>query len=167
MLAIRHLFLGVTTSLANDRPRSQLVRGVIALAAGAALLTGTAARAGDPTPQTTVPNGDIFATGGLFGGATQTHAVCYAFNGSEGTDGGTIPKITLRIRGQNGATVTGGTRNCGAVTAGGLCSVTVSVAANKAYSCTMFAKGPNGVFARGTLEFRDAGDGVTANSNLQ
>ncbi len=159
MLAIRRLFFGTMTSLANDRPRSHLVRGVIAVAAGAALLSGTAARAGDPA--------DLFATGGLFGGISQTHAVCYAFNGSEGSFGGTITKITLRIRGQNGATVTGGFHNCGAVTAGGLCSVTVSVAANKAYSCTMQAKFPNAEFARGTLEFRDAGDNVTANSNLQ
>src|SRR5215472_5011034 len=88
MLAIRRFF-GMTLSSANDRPRSHLIRGVIALAMGSALLAGTAARAADPVTVTRT----TLATGGVFGGATQASAVCYAFNS------GTSPVLaTITIR---------------------------------------------------------------------
>ena len=148
MLKIRRLFFGVTTSLAN-------VRGVIALAAAAALLTGTAAWAGDTTK--TPPASPNFGSGAVFGGSAQRNAVCYAFNSNAPPFPATNIAVTLIIRNQNGATI--GAAGVGVLGPGRLLSITRPILNTQAYSCTMIVLAPAAgpLFARGRLDIRTAG----------
>ncbi len=155
MLAIGRSLFGTTASLGDDRARSRLVRSMIALAAGSALLAATAARADDPQSVTTT----VLATGGVYGGITQSNSVCYAFNA--GTSPVTVNSLV--IRNQVGA-VTGTTR-C-SLAPGALCSIFVGVANNVAYSCTLTSTSPNATDLRGVLDFRDAVGNLLINSNL-
>jgi hypothetical protein len=149
MMAIGRLFFGMTTSSANDRRQSHLVRSVIALAAGSALLAGTAARA----------QSVLLATGGVFGGVTQNYAVCYAFNA--GTT--RVPATLLVIRDQNGG-IAG--RTACAVNPGAMCAVQAGLSSTAAYSCTITSIGASAADLRGVLDIRDVFSNVLINSNL-
>jgi hypothetical protein len=154
MLAIRRLLFGTTASFGNDRARSRLVHGAIALATGSALLAATAARAEDPSLTTTV-----LATGGVYGGVAQVNSVCYAFNS------GTTPVSgLLTIRGQGGGIV--GQTSCPALAPGTMCAVVVGVTSTMAYSCTLTSRSANASDLRGVLDFRDAFGNLLINSNL-
>ncbi len=156
MLAIGRLLFGTTASLGNDRARSRLVRGVIALAAGSALLAATAARADDPQSVTTT----VLATGGVYGGVLQANSVCYAFNS------GTTPVTvrSLQIRDQLGSVT--GTTVCLTLAPGTMCAIVVGVSSTSAYSCTLTSTSPNAADLRGVLDFRDVNGNLLINSNL-
>jgi hypothetical protein len=155
MVAIRRLFFGTTTNSADDRVRSHFVRSIIALAAGSALLAGTAARADDLASTETT----LLATGGVYGGITQRLSVCYAFNAGTST----VSEASLTIRNQVGGAI--GKTRC-AVAAGTLCAVVVNVVSTMAYSCTITSTSTNAANLRGVLDFRDATGNVLINSNL-
>jgi hypothetical protein len=154
MLAIRRFF-ATTMSSVNDRPRSHLVRRVIALAMGSALLTGTAALAADPVTVTTT----TLATGAVFGGATQAIAVCYGFN--SGTSSVLISSLVIR---DQFAAVTG-KKSC-RVSPGAVCGLQVGIATTSPYSCTITSISPNAGDLRGVLDMRDISANVLINSNL-
>jgi hypothetical protein len=148
----------MTTSLANDRARSLLVRSVIALATGSALLAWTAVRAGDLVTATTT----TLATGGVFGGVSQNYTVCYAFNS------GTSPvlRATLTIRDQNGGiAATNSPLGC-TVAASQMCAIIVGVSPTSAYSCTITTNSANAANLRGVMDMRDVNSNVLINSNL-
>jgi hypothetical protein len=151
MLAIRCRFSGITTSL-----RSHVVRSVIALATGSALLAGTAARAADPTFPVL-----LLATGGVYGGISQNHDVCYVFNA------GTTPQtILIQLRNQNGGFAGPATTT---VLLPGKISAQASFVVNSmAYSCTV--KGITGSSAtdlRGVVDSRDVNNNVLINASLR
>jgi hypothetical protein len=154
MLAIGRLLFGTTVGLANGRLRSPLVRGVVALATGSALLAATAARADDPRITT------LLATGGVYGGMSQATATCYAFNA--GTT--RVSVLALTIFNQVGTSV--GTTSCPALARGTLCAVSTPIVNTVAYSCTLTSKSPNADDLRGVLDFRDIYQNVLINSNL-
>jgi hypothetical protein len=150
MMAIGRLFFGTTTSMANNRRRSHLVRSVIALAAGSVLLAGTAARA----------QSVVLATGGVFGGVNQNYAVCYAFNA--GTT--KVPAVTVVVRDQNGGITA---RTLCAVNPGAMCAVQAGLVSTVAYSCTITGAGASAANLRGVLDIRDVNSNVLINSNLR
>lgn len=151
MLAVRRLFFGITTRSVKDRPRSHLVRNVIALATGSALLAGTAARADPPLL--------LLATGGVYGGITQNYAVCYVFNA------GTSPvAVLMTISDQSGGFA-------GAPTSTVVLPRTISAVANfvvnnQAYSCTITGA-PATATLRGGMDVRDVDGNVLINSDLR
>ena len=157
MLAIRRLFFGATTRLVNERLRSHLVHGVVALATGLALLlAGTAARAADPTFPVL-----LLATGGVYGGISQNHDVCYVFNA-----GTTSQTILIQIRKQNGGFA--GPATTTVLVPGTISAQATFVTHNQAYSCTV--KGVTGSSAedlRGVMDSRDVNNNVLINSNLR
>ena len=134
---IRRLFFRMTTGLASDRPRSHLVRGVIALATGSALLlAGTAAQAAAL----------LLATGGVFGSISQQSAVCYAFNA--GTT--SVLGVSVVIHDQFGAVT--GKVTTPSLAANETLPLGVTVA-NEAYSCTVTSTASNAVNLRGCWIF--------------
>jgi hypothetical protein len=127
------------------------------------LLTGTAARADDlaagraPPPQVAF----LLATGGVYGGITQNLAVCYAYNA------GPLPVTILGvvIRDQNG---TFDKTGCVQLLAPlKICSVSVPIAVNLAYSCTISGIKPVASVLRGVMDMRDSARHVLINSNLE
>jgi hypothetical protein len=157
MLAIRSLFVGISTRLASDRPRPHLVRNVIALAAGSALLAGTAARAQDAKTFPTL----LLATGGVYGGTSQNHDVCYVFNA-----GTSSAKVLIVLREQKGGFT--GPPTTTVMAPGTISAAAAFVKHNVAYSCTV--KGPAGSSAtdlRGVMDVRDVNNNVLINSDLR
>jgi hypothetical protein len=150
MLAFKLLFLGMTTRSVKDRPGSHLVRNVIALATGSALLAGTAARADDPL---------LLATGGVYGGMTQNYAVCYVFNA-----GKSPVAVLMEIRDQLGGFA--GAPTSTVVLPGRISAVANFVVNNEAYSCTI--KGtPVTANLRGGMDVRDVDENVLIYSDLR
>ena len=133
---IRRLFFGMTTGLESDRPRSHLVRGVIALATGSALLAGTTAQAAAL----------LLATGGVFGSVNQKSAVCYAFNA--GTT--SVLGVSVVIHDQFGAVA--GKVTTPSLAANETLPLGVTIA-NEAYSCTVTSTASNAVNLRGCWIF--------------
>jgi hypothetical protein len=129
---------------------------VTALAAGSVLLAGTVAQAADPAIV-------LLATGGVYGGITQNHAVCYVFNaGATAT-----PKLIIQLRKQNGGLQGPATTLPAGVAPGTISAQAFFIANNQAYSCTVL--GPAGSSApdlRGVMDVRDVSNNVLVNSNL-
>jgi hypothetical protein len=152
MLAIKRLFV---KRLANDRRRSHLVRAVIALAVGSTLMTGAAARAQDPAFPVL-----LLATGGVFGGVSQNHDVCYAFNA-----GSSAVAVKMTIRDQTGGSA--GPITSTILLPGRITAVANNVKSNVAYSCTVRGTaGSSATDLRGVMDVRDASNNVLINSNL-
>jgi hypothetical protein len=152
MLAIRRLFFGIWTSLGNERALPHLIRSVAALATGMALLAGTAAWADDPLVL-------VLATGGVYGGISQNHDVCYAFNPTKTV----TPQLVMIIRDQSGGIL--GTTT-GVVLPGRIIAVATYVANNLPYSCTVFSTTAV-TDLRGVMDVRDVNNNVLINSNLR
>ena len=152
MLTITRVVIGIITA----RLRSYLVGTVVALAAGSALLAGTAAQAADPVIV-------LLATGGVYGGITQNHAVCHVFNaGATAT-----PKLIIQMRNQKGGLQGPATTLPLGLAPGTIGAQSFFIANNQAYSCTVL--GPAGSSApdlRGVMDVRDVSNNVLINSNL-
>jgi hypothetical protein len=158
MPAIRRRFFGMMTS-----SRSYLVRSVIALAAGLALLAGTAARAQENAATTGFPGFPnlLLATGGVYGGPAQANAFCYVFNA------GTVTQhIAIGIRDQTGGFV--GPLTTVQSRKGTISAAAGAIANNVAYSCTVLgATGTSATNLRGVMDIRDVNSNVLINSNLR
>ena len=150
MLAAKRLFFEITTRSVKDRPRSHLVRNVIALATGSALLAGAAAPADAPL---------LLATGGVYGGITQNYAVCYVFNA------GTSPvAVLMEIRDQTGGFA--GAPTSTVVLPGTISAVANFVVNDESYSCTITGT-PATANLRGGMDVRDVDENVLISSDLR
>jgi len=100
------------------------------------------------------------ATGGVYGGNTQSVAVCYLFNASSNT----INVTTNQIIRQDGTSVALASDNCSALAAGASCAISANITNNQAYSCKFVFPESKGEI-RGVLDIRQGGT-VLINSNL-
>jgi len=113
-----------------------------------------------------VAHADILAAGGLYGGPTQSVAVCYVFNA------GTAP-VTFSgqqvIRGQlnNPLATDMYYDDCGSTLgAGRVCGIGVKIKANQGYACMVGINGSK-ENVRGGMETRDSSGHVLSNSELR
>jgi hypothetical protein len=149
MPGVERLFFEITMRLLSDRPRSRLVRNVIALATGAVLLAGTAARADDPL---------LLATGGVYGSLAQNSAACYVFNA-----GGSPVAVSMFILDETGGSAGPFTRTV--VLPGTIAAVVNFITNSQAYSCRIF--GTASANLRGVMDIRDVNDNVLSSSDLR
>ena len=163
-MRMSRLFAGIIKRSANDRPRSHLAHGVIVLATGSVLLTGTAAQADDLAEAGRAPPPQVafrLATGGVYGGITQNLAVCYAYN---------VGPLPVRILGVAIRDQNGNLDKLGCVqqlAPSKMCSVSVAISSILAYSCTINGIKPVASVVRGVMDIRDFSRHVLINSNLE
>ena len=149
MLAFKRLSFAITMRLLDDRPRSRLVRNVVAMAAGSVLLAGTA-RADDPL---------LLATGGVYGGMTQNSASCYVLNA-----GRNPVAVSMFILNETGGSAGPFTRTV--VLPGTISAVSNYITNNQAYSCRIIGTGAS-VNVRGVMDIRDVFSNVLISSDLR
>lgn len=104
---------------------------------------------------------DILVAGPMFGGSTQTDAVCYLYNA--GTGAVTVTSNQL-IREPN-INLTLNFDTCGTLSSGRVCAIATNITNNAAHVCR-FVISPSWADVRGTLEIR-AGGTVLQNSELR
>jgi hypothetical protein len=128
--------------------KNQLVLGLaIAIGSGSAVQAGSA---------------QILAAGSLYGGPTQTRAVCYIFNA-----GPSANVVGIDIYDQNGVPVPKVIDQCGGPLAfGQSCGVAGDITNNSSYSCIAQVR-PNKSEVRGILEVRDANQNSLTNIEMR
>ena len=108
-----------------------------------------------------VARADILATGPMYGGSTQTQAICYLFNAGTGPVTVTGNQI---IREPN-TNLALSVDSCGVLAAGSSCGIAAVIVNNLAHSCK-FVLSPSGADVRGVMEIRSS-NAVLQNSNLR
>ncbi len=102
------------------------------------------------------------AAGSLYGGPSQTRAVCYIFNA-----GPTVNIVFMDMYDQNGVTVPLDIRQCGGPLATGQsCGIAGNITNNSTYSCSANVT-PGKTNVRGILEVRDANQNSLTNIELR
>jgi hypothetical protein len=105
----------------------------------------------------------LLAAGSLFGGASQTTAVCYIFNAGPNV----VALTAINMLNAEGSPLTLTVHGCGAsLPAGQSCGIAASIAGNQTYSCVAsFPKNPLNM--RGIMEVRDSSQSTLANTPLR
>jgi hypothetical protein len=107
-------------------------------------------------------NATTLAGGAIYGGPTQTTAVCYLFNAGNST----VSVSGSEIVRQNTGPVPLAQNNCGTLAAGGICAILANVG-NVGSDACKFVISPDGAAVRGTLEIRNSGSTVLQNEELR
>jgi hypothetical protein len=106
---------------------------------------------------------DTLASGAMYGGPSQTNAVCYIYNA--GTGPVSINSRTLSR--EPGVVLAPFYNNCGVgLAAGKSCGFAANVVNNAAHFCRVVVS-PSGADVRGTIEMRDAQGRVLTNADLR
>ena len=106
---------------------------------------------------------DTISSAPIFGGLSQSVAVCYVFNSSNTTGAVAVSQFFLFSDTGGGVSTKG---NCPAsLAAKGTCSAVFTIASNRAYSCE--ARLTNKAAARGSVEIRDSSARVLNRADMR